>query len=238
MAIPPIEPRPPRPPTPPSTLPTTRPPTVNDFDEATFQSWYGRWAPFTPTELAGLLAGSDVLWWIVGGRAARVGAPAREHEDTDVALRCADLSRLREYLADWHLWQNLSGSLYPLLPGHDPEPGLEQLWLRRDADHPWVADVAVQYGDDDWVFKKDNRVRLPWSQALHTVDGVRFLRPELALLHKAHLNRPKDRADLDAAVLTPQARAWLAQTLTMLGHHGWADRVAAGPADGRAAGDG
>lgn len=72
------------------------------------------------------------------------------------------------------------------------------------------------------MFKRDSRVRLPWPQALHEVDGVPHLRPEVALLHKAHLDRPKDRADLAAARLTPDARAWLAGTLDLLGQHDWA----------------
>jgi hypothetical protein len=61
------------------------------------------------------------------------------------------------------------------------------------------------------------------SRALHSVDGVQPLRPELALLHKAHLDRPKDRADLQAAVLDPRARAWLADTLDHLGHTEWSE---------------
>lgn len=78
------------------------------------------------------------------------------------------------------------------------------------------------------VFKRDDRVRLPWSRALHEVDGVSYLRPEIALLHKAHLDRPKDRADLAAAVLDPDARAWLASTLDLLGYDEWAHLVRAG----------
>jgi hypothetical protein len=60
------------------------------------------------------------------------------------------------------------------------------------------------------------------------VDGVPHLRPELALLHKAHLDRPKDRADLAAARLDPAARAWLADTLDLLGHRDWAATARAG----------
>jgi hypothetical protein len=55
-------------------------------------------------------------------------------------------------------------------------------------------------------------VRLPWQRAVRTVDGVSYRRPEVALLFKARLDRPKDRADLLAAGLEPQARAWLADT--------------------------
>ncbi|WP_433652940.1 hypothetical protein ACQP2C_12300 [Micromonospora zamorensis] len=60
--------------------------------------------------------------------------------------------------------------------------------------------------------KRDARVRLPWDRALHGVNGLPYLRPEIALLHKAHLDSPKDRADLAAAVLDADARTWLSRT--------------------------
>lgn len=52
--------------------------------------------------------------------------------------------------------------------------------------------------------------------------GVRYLRPEIALLYKARHDRPKDRADLAAAALDAGARAWLAANLERLGYHEWA----------------
>jgi len=195
---------------------------MNDLDEEFFQSWYGRWSPLEPATVATLLAGSGVRWWITGGRAARVGAPARHHQDTDVAVLLADLPALRRQLADWHLWEAHEGTLRPLLAGEELRVGREQLWLRRDAQHPWSADLLLHRSEDEWVFKLDARVRFPWERALHSIDGISHLRPEVALLHKAHLDRPKDRADLAAAVLDPQARAWLADTLDRLGHSAWA----------------
>jgi hypothetical protein len=198
---------------------------MSGWDEATFQRWYGRWAPLSVSDAGSMLRGCGVRWWIVGGRAARVGAPPRDHEDTDIAVRLVDLPALRAQLHDWHLWQNNSGWLHPLPPGEDLHPGCEQLWLRRDADHPWVADVQLDRGVEEWVFKKDARIRLPWDRALHEVGEVWYLRPEIALLHKAHLDRPQDRADLTAAALTDDARTWLASTLDLLGHHHWATIV-------------
>ena len=70
-----------------------------------------------------------------------------------------------------------------------------------------------------------------WDRALHTADGVPYLRPELALLHKAHLDRPKDRADLAVARLDSDARAWLVATLSQLGHLSWADLARTAGAD-------
>jgi len=87
---------------------------------------------------------------------------------------------------------------------------------------PLAARPAADRSQDQWAFKRDPHIRVPWQEALHTVNGIPYLRPELALLHKAHLDRPKDQADLAAARLDPAARAWLAQTLEQLGHHSWA----------------
>jgi hypothetical protein len=201
---------------------------INDLDEAAFQALYGPWDPPEPAQVTALLAGSGVWWWIAGGRAARAGAAARQHDDTDIAVRLTDLDCLRAHLSGWHLWEANSGTLRPLLPGDTLTPGCEQLWARRDARHPWQLDLLLDRSTAEWVFKRDSRVHLPWSRALHEVDGVPYLRPELALLHKAHLDRPKDRADLAAARLDPAARAWLADTLDLVGRRDWAAATRAG----------
>jgi hypothetical protein len=197
---------------------------INDLDEEAFQALYGRWDPLEPAQVAELFRAPSVRWWIAGGRAARAGAPDRHHEDIDVAVRIDDLDGLRKDLSDWHLWEANSGSLRPLLPGHHLTEGCEQLWARRNAQHPWQLDLVLdRSGEDEWVFKRDARIRVPWERALHTVNGIQYLRPEIALLHKAHLDRPKDKADLAAARLDPDARDWLAETLDQLGYRTWAD---------------
>ncbi len=195
---------------------------INELDSEQFQSLYGRWEPLSPAAVARILGPAGVRWYIAGGRAARVGAAPRRHDDTDVVVRLDDLDRLRYALADWHLWEAHDGSLRPLLPGLSLTDGREQLWIRADAHHPWQLDVQLDHGADEWVFKHDVRIRLPWDRALHTVDDVVYLRPELALLHKARHDRPKDRADLQAATLDPRARAWLASALDQLGYAEWA----------------
>jgi hypothetical protein len=198
---------------------------INDLDEEAFQLLYGRWDPLEPEQVADLLSPSSVRWWIAGGRAARAGAPARHHDDTDVAVRADDLDELRKALSDWHLWEANSGTLRPLLPGTALTEACEQLWARRNARQPWQLDLLLDRSGDEWVFKRDERAHVPWQRALHTVNGIPYLRPEFALLHKAHLDRPKDRADLAAAQLDPDGRAWLVQMLEKLGHHSWAQLV-------------
>jgi len=201
---------------------------VNALDEEAFQALYGRWAPMEPAEVADLFGSSSVRWWIAGGRAARVGAPPRHHEDTDVAVRIDDLNELREDLSDWHLWEANSGTLRPLLPGAHLTERCEQLWVRRDAQHPWQLDLLLDRSTNEWTYKRDARISVSWERALHTVNGIPYQRPEIALLHKAHLDRSKDRADLAAAKLDPDARTWLANTLEQLGYHSWAHQTRTG----------
>jgi hypothetical protein len=129
---------------------------ANDLDEETFQALYGRWDPMEPGQVAELLGGSAVRWGVAGGRAARIGAAPRRHEGTDVALSRSDLGELREALSGWHLWEANSGALRPLLPGLPTTEGCEQLWLRRDAEHPWRLDLQLDPSDEEWVFKRWN----------------------------------------------------------------------------------
>jgi hypothetical protein len=197
---------------------------IGRLDEDAFQALYGSWDPVAPQEVAELLAGAGVSWWIAGGRAARAGAPPRRHEDTDVAIRAGDLEAVRRVMGGWHLWEAVDGALRPLLPGVPLTPECGELWVRRDARQPWRLEFLLDYHStgDEWVFKRDTSIRLPWRRALHTVGGIGYLRPEVALLYKARLDRPKDRADLLAARLDPAGRAWLAGTLERLGYDAWA----------------
>jgi hypothetical protein len=76
--------------------------------------------------------------------------------------------------------------------------------------------------EEEWVFKHDQSVRVPWDQAVHRIDGIQYLKPELALLFKAGQDREKDREDLAVARLTPERRQWLTATLEKLGYAEWA----------------
>jgi hypothetical protein len=197
---------------------------VNQLDETSFHALYGPWDPMTPEQLAGLLAYCGARWIVAGGRAARAGAAPRHHADTDVTMPAADLGAIRETLRGWHLWEANDGALKPLLPGVALTPDCEQLWVRRAAGQPWRFELVFDQWstDSEWVYKRDTRVRLPWDKAVHAIGGVEYLRPEVALLFKAKNDRPKDRGDLLAARLDASGRAWLADTLDLLGHHEWA----------------
>jgi hypothetical protein len=109
--------------------------------------------------------------------------------------------------------------LRPLLPGADLLPGREQLWVRRDAASPWLMDLLLTPAEgDDWLCKRDHRVRRPLAAVTFVAGGVPYLRPEAVLLLKAKLDRPKDRADLAAALplLDPADRTWLYDAVALV----------------------
>jgi len=202
-----------------------------DDREAAFQALYGPWQALTPGQVGTLLAGAPFRWWIGGGWALELGESARrDHEDIDIVVLLAELDAVRAQLAAFHLWEAHDGSLKPLLPGERLTPEREQLWVRRNAMEPWIADVVLAPSDGGrWLFKTDHRITLPLDELGVTRDGVPFLKPEVALLHKALLSRAKDESDVAAALpnLGQPARAWLDDALaTYLPEHPWRERLA------------
>lgn len=199
-----------------------------ELDEQAFQALYGRWRPWSFTQAAEQLQG--LRWWVCGGWALELATGiSRPHDDLDVAVPRQDLHRVAARLSDHHLWAAQDGSLTPLSRFETFPEDHEQLWVRRDAASPWVLDLLLQPVDGQtWVFKKDNRLRVPMSEAVLATDGVPHLAPQIALLHKAHLGRPKDEADLVATlpVLSEPARRWLGDALALaVPESPWLDRV-------------
>lgn len=198
------------------------------------------WRPLTPPDAAAIMDGYPGPWWISGGWAveAFTGTP-RLHRDLDVECLRDDLALLRRHLAArYELWSAHSGSLTPLPPDDRPDaqaddvlpPGTNQIWARPDAASPWECDLMLSRSSAEiWVYKRDPSIIMPMRQALWERDGVRYLRPELQLLHKAKAVRPKDQADFDAAIplLDGDRRAWLRDTIARARpDHPWLGRLA------------
>ncbi|HEX5090617.1 MAG TPA: hypothetical protein VFV89_22605 [Nocardioides sp.] len=203
------------------------------MDDAEFYRWYGPWEPLDPAGLAELMRGFERPWWIVGGWSieAFTGAP-REHEDVDLSLLACDLPAFREHLGtDWTPWSNFAGTLRPL-NDRFPEPlDVEsQVWIRRDAGSPWVVDLPITPDRAGlWTNKR-------WAEHVVAVedatwvapDGIRYVRPEIALLYKALPDREKDRRDLDVTwpLLDDDARGWLLDALAQVHPgHAWLTRL-------------
>jgi hypothetical protein len=188
-----------------------------ELTDEEFEELYGQWAPPALDELAALLG--PVPWWVAGGWALELftGVP-RPHEDVDVGLPRSALPDLVRQLDHLHLWTAQHGALRPL-SAYDALPAdHQQLWARRDAQSPWLLDLLLTPTDgEDWVFKRDHRLRLPLDRAIRTANGIPHLAPEVVLLHKAHLRRAKDERDLAVALplLDEQSRSWLRDALAL-----------------------
>jgi Aminoglycoside-2''-adenylyltransferase len=207
-----------------------------EMDDEEFFRWYGAWAPLDPPGLAAVMAGFERPWWIVGGWSveAFTGVP-REHEDVDLSILACDIPALRAHLGDaWTPWSNCGGTLRPLSDRFPEVLDVEsQIWLRRSAQDPWEVDLPITPDRDGlWTSKRDRDHVVPVEEATWVAgDGIRYLRPEIAILYKAVLHRPKDDADL--AVVWPRldapARAWLRESIARLyPGHPWLGLVGEG----------
>jgi hypothetical protein len=191
-----------------------------------------RWDAWRPAEVAGLLAGVEVPWWVAGGWALAHwrGRQSRPHADLEICVPRAEWAPVRERLAGCDLWCVRDGRVRPL-PADEPVPdAYRQVWVQDRGMGAWRLDVMLEAaGRAEWVCHRDARIRRPLAEALAvTPGGIPYLRPEIALLLKAKYRRAKDEADLDLflPLLDPPARRWLADALaTLHPGHPWLERV-------------
>ncbi|MGI8645699.1 MAG: nucleotidyltransferase domain-containing protein [Nocardioides sp.] len=202
-------------------------------EDETFFRWYGDWAPLDPPGLADFMVGFEPPWWIVGGWSieAFTGVP-REHEDVDLSILGCDIPAFRAHLGDRYTpWSVDAGKMRPL---NDRFPEVmavdSQIWVREHSRAPWIIDVPTTPDRDGlWVNKRDPEHVAPLAEVTWVADdGIRYLRPEITLLYKAVLHRPKDDRDLAVTwpLLAPDQHAWLRAALERLyPGHAWLDRT-------------
>jgi hypothetical protein len=202
-------------------------------EDEEFYRWYGPWAPLDPEGLAQFMDGFARPWWIVGGWSIEAFTGVRrEHEDIDLTLLACDLAAFRTHVGDaWHLWSNHGGTLRPFNDRHPEVLNVgSQVWIRRSANDPWVIDLPITPDRDGlWTSKRDPDHVVPLEEATWVAaDGLRYLRPEITLLYKAVLHRPKDDRDLAVTwpLLPPARQAWLRAALERLyPGHPWLERT-------------
>ena len=191
------------------------------------------WEPWTPAEIAELLAGVDAHWCVVGGWALDlfIGERTRAHGDLEIAVPREEFGSVREALAGYEFLVVGDGKLWPLDVSEDQFRKHHQTWVRDPATMTWKVDVMREPGGGDtWIWRRDERIRRPYAEVvLRTADGIPFMRPELALLFKARDPREKDDADFSRAapLLPPDDRTWLAETVAGLygETHRWLDTL-------------
>ena len=184
-----------------------------------------QWDPWRPEEVAALLAGVDLPWYIAGGWAIDLflGAERREHSDIEIAVPDARFEELLPVFAGLELFVVGAGLATPLADGRRDDA--HQTWIREVG--KWRLDVFREPSDGDlWICRRDPAIRLPYEQVIEwTDDGIPYLRPEIVLLFKAkHTDVPKNQADFEAVLqrLDAGRREWLHDALERLQpDHAW-----------------
>ena len=145
-------------------------------------------------------------WWVVGGWAIEAATGyQREHDDTDISVLSTDVPAFVDHLRGrWHVWNNVGGVLHPLGDRWTTvdEPR-SQLWLRANASAPWVLDVPLTPAANGgrWTNKHlDGHVATVEEVTWVAEDAIRYLLPEIVLVFKARLRRPKDEPDFEATL--------------------------------------
>lgn len=198
---------------------------------------WGPWDPPPLAEAVRLLAPLRSPWWIAGGYAVElaVGRAFRDHGDIDVLLLRRDQLAVQRVLPGWEWWAaDPPGTLRVWQPGEVLPAHVHDIWCRPGPAEPWRVQFMLDDTEgDDWVFRRDARIRLPLDR-LGAVSGggVPHVVPEVQLLYKSRSRRPKDEQDFEAAlpVLGEGRRSWLTETITLAegADHPWAARLRAG----------
>ena len=132
-----------------------------------------------------------------------------------------DVQALRAHLEPrYHLWSNNGGTFRFFDKGH-PEPlaPLSQIWVRQNAQSPWLLDCPLNPSvGGKWQSKRD-RGHIADLEEVTWVDarGIRCANPEIALFFKAAKTRHADEVDWanTLPLLSAKQRSWLDEMLEM-----------------------
>jgi hypothetical protein len=192
------------------------------------------WDAWQPPEVAQLLGGVQVPWWVAAGWALDLwrGVQTRPHKDLEICVPRTEWHEVRERLSGHDLWYVDAGGLQALHPGAEVPNTARQVWIREKVTGRWRLDVMLDPGSRaEWVCHRDPHLRRPLDAAVSmTMDGIPYLQPEIVLLLKAKYLRPKDEVDFAATLplLNAARRRWLADALARLHpDHAWLKQVQA-----------
>jgi len=200
---------------------------------------FSLWDAWRPEQVAELLAGVDLPWYVAAGWAIDLflGEQRREHEDLEVAVPNSRFDELAGVLAPFEVFLITGQAEATLLAeARDRLWDTHQTWIREPATGKWRVDFFREPSDGDtWICRREPAIRVPYAQVIEwTADGIPYGRPEIVLLFKAkHSAQEKNQADFAAALprLDAGRREWLRDALERVhpGHEWLAEleRVAA-----------
>jgi aminoglycoside-2''-adenylyltransferase len=197
------------------------------------------WQPLSIEEVATVLDGLPVRWWIAGGHAIDlfVGSSTRHHQDVDVAVLRPDQLTVQAHLDGWDLRIAHDGRLTRWPPRQLLGPHEYGIWARPNPASAWQFELLVDdVIDGQWAYRRNPAVRLPLEQlGQTTATGLPYLHPEVVLLYKAKQPRGPDEHDAAVAIprLSGSERAWLATAIAKDSpEHHWLPLLAGKQHDG------
>ena len=190
----------------------------------------------TLDRVASYMASYPRRWGFAGGWAIDLflGRVTRAHADVDIATLRPDQVALRAHLGELEPRKVMDGRLVSWESGEELSLPVHELWVILP-DERRLEILLNEYDatTDEWIFRRDHRVRRPLRRALGERDGMPYLAPEIVLLYKAKTLDPKNEIDFltGLSALSDEQRAWLASAL-MLAHpdHPWIEQLKPGPA--------
>ena len=195
------------------------------WDDADWQAW-------RPEEAAERLDGLDVPWYVAAGWAIDlfVGYERREHEDLEIAAPASGFPQIEALLDDLEFYSVGDGEVMLVTESPVRFDETHQTWGLDRAAFEWRVDVFREPSTGgEWVCRRDEQIRLPYAELIeHTLDGIPYVRPEVALLFKAKAARAKDTGDLDDVLplLAPSRRALLRDWIARVHPgHVWLERL-------------
>jgi hypothetical protein len=183
-----------------------------------------KWEAWRPEQVARLLEGVRVPWYVAAGWAIDLflGGQRREHEDLEIAVPNTRFDEVADLLGGFDIFV-ITGrrQATPLAYARDRLADTHQTWIREPETGVWRFDLFREPSDGDtWICRREPSIRLPYAELIEwTDDGIPYGRPEVVLLFKAkHAHIEKNEGDLAAALprLGPQRRRWLLEALELV----------------------
>jgi hypothetical protein len=138
---------------------------VGDGTAGAFEPDVGRWDAWSPSEVAWRLNGIHAHWYVAAGWALDLfsGSRVRDHDDLEIGVPARKHDAVAGRLAEHGLELFVVGDSLARPPTEAGLAAHHQTWA-RDQTGRWRVDVMREPSDgDDWVFRRDPRIRLPGS---------------------------------------------------------------------------
>lgn len=174
---------------------------------------------------ASLMKDFNKPWGIAGGWAIDlfIGSITRKHEDIEIAIFREDQCCIQKYLAGWNFKKVKQGKIEPWGNGERLELPVHETYAERDDQK--IEILLNELDGEDWVFRRDNRIRRPVTQIfMKSPENIPYLSPEIVLLYKSKNPRSKDEIDFHNTIelLDSDRKQWLKDTLkTIYEEHPW-----------------